>query len=1122
MIPPNGYSAEQIRAAAALFGERPADVPADLLPFLAETAEPAGDHPQAWFDEAIGLLSLPAAAAMPEVVRRAVRLLGRVAREGDDNLSAWCDPIISDSLRCLFQLTGEQQDIDAAVEAGDRGASCTGDANVRRAGLTSLGLARQARYESYQRQTDIDGAVKALREAASLAGPTADPAEEILIRSGLSNALTARHALLGDRADLLAAAEAAGRASALLAPEVPADLQITVRGNNGAVLVELFLQDGKPEGLLESVRLLREADRWCPETDPRRSRILMTLSHALRVLYDKSGVRDDLDEAVRTARVSIRLAPSQDPMRAGGHLNLSGACFRRYQLGGDSADLEEAIRSGRDGLRIAHPNHQFRLQLLANLAVMLVNRFERYGDPAELGAAIEIGREAAASAGPGNPVRRLALSNTANALLRRSELTGDRADLDEAVLLARESMAGIPPTYAFREVLANVLAVVLVERHARNGDPADIDAGIDLHRHVAKDSDTGRPHHAVTLNGLSVALMKRFERQGDPADLTEAIELARTALAGTGRDATLYPTLALNLSTQLLMEYRRGGADADHRNALAVVEDALTVTSSDNPVQVMLSYRRGTLLALQPDRAADALEALRAAASVMTAAPGLRARAARDWVDLAVRCGDWPAAQQALDLSFAILPLLVQEGLGLPDRQRNLGIMIGLGSAAAAVALQRGDVEGAWTGLEQGRAILHGQVLQSSGELAQEHPALAAEMVMVRRILNLPPPGPAAADEVVRANRDARHEAAGRWQDLLARVRVQPGFARFGLPPTVSELQAAAGDSIVVAINVTYRCDALILSRDGVSSLRLPDLTGDAAVDAGRTFLRSGDPGAEPATIRPSDILRWLWDVAAGPVLDHLGLGRDSGQRIQWMTTGPLSVLPIHAAGHHDRTPSRSDRPRTVLDRVISSYAPSLRSLSSGAGTRGLGPLLVVGIDDAELRNAVAEARAVADALPPPVRLLVGEEAGRAEVVRLLPGAAVVHFACHADGADDPGESSLRLADGPLGVREVGALELSGAWLAVLSTCSSAFGGTALLDESIHIASAFRLAGYEHVVGTLWPVADRVAPRFVAAFYPRLADGASPAEATHAATVKLRAQYPGFPQLWAAYMHFGT
>ena len=75
-------------------------------------------------------------------------------------------------------------------------------------------------------------------------------------------------------------------------------------------------------------------------------------------------------------------------------------------------------------------------------------------------------------------------------------------------------------------------------------------------------------------------------------------------------------------------------------------------------------------------------------------------------------------------------------------------------------------------------------------------------------------------------------------------------------------------------------------------------------------------------------ILEWLWDVAVKPVLDELGFTQipqldEVWPRVWWVGSGLLNILPIHASGYHDSTP-----PQTALDRVISSYAPTVKSLA--------------------------------------------------------------------------------------------------------------------------------------------------------------------------------------------------
>ena len=80
------------------------------------------------------------------------------------------------------------------------------------------------------------------------------------------------------------------------------------------------------------------------------------------------------------------------------------------------------------------------------------------------------------------------------------------------------------------------------------------------------------------------------------------------------------------------------------------------------------------------------------------------------------------------------------------------------------------------------------------------------------------------------------------------------------------------------------------------------------AADPGRAFLdREKDRHAI------LDVLDWLWDVIAEPVLTALGhtSAPETGSpwpRVWWCPTGPLTVLPIHAAGHHPRLRTAASR----------------------------------------------------------------------------------------------------------------------------------------------------------------------------------------------------------------------
>jgi CHAT domain-containing protein len=118
-----------------------------------------------------------------------------------------------------------------------------------------------------------------------------------------------------------------------------------------------------------------------------------------------------------------------------------------------------------------------------------------------------------------------------------------------------------------------------------------------------------------------------------------------------------------------------------------------------------------------------------------------------------------------------------------------------------------------------------------------------------------------------------------------------------------------------------------------------------------------------------------------------------------------------------------------------------------------------------------------------------------------------------------------------LSALDISRLHLDQAELAFLSACSTAGGNAQLADEALHIAAAFQLAGYTHVVATLWPIADDLAPLIAHDLYLAVAPISGQrrsrlsncARALHDALRGLREQrgYWVTPSLWAAYIHAG-
>ena len=118
----------------------------------------------------------------------------------------------------------------------------------------------------------------------------------------------------------------------------------------------------------------------------------------------------------------------------------------------------------------------------------------------------------------------------------------------------------------------------------------------------------------------------------------------------------------------------------------------------------------------------------------------------------------------------------------------------------------------------------------------------------------------------------------------------------------------------------------------------------------------------------------------------------------------------------------------------------------------------------------------------------------KVQVLRKLRESSVAHFACHGlSDSTDPSNSRLFLADDSDGlpeyltVRDLSEISLSEAQIVYISACSTAENSSRhLLDENIHIASAFLLVGFPHVVGTMWEAFDFCANDVSQTFYRQL------------------------------------
>lgn len=970
--------------------------------------------------------------------------------------------------------------------------------------LNALGKALRMLFERTWQMSVLEEAVVVGREAVADAAPH-DPARAMYL-----NALGISLRMLSERTGEMSVLEEAvvvGReAVAAAAPHDPARAK--------------FLHSS-PQYLTNGVMFREDRDRILNEP----ATYMNNLAIALRMLFERTGHTSVLEESVAVGREA---ADAAHRTLHRGHMtymsNLAIALQMLSDHTGDASVLEDAVVVKRNVLPpFPHPDSNFTKLMDRQVLDSLWMTFQRMGGHDGRNWTHRYGhsRPRFVAQGYDGPKWRHNLTSPVNSL---GGATSSRIErLAEPLMSVFSGPVDVAASTEEKKILE---AVVKLARKVIAADPDYLD-------------------RAMHVNMLATALRILFERSGEMGVLEEAITVGREAIATVSHHrATHLNTLAIAL--QKLFEHT--GQRSAREEACSYYHEAAASRAGAMLTRIT-AYRRFAALCSGPDAPQAALKALEDALDLVeTLAPGHLVRAAR---------------------------------------QQRVGQLSGLAGEAAAAALTAAKPERAVELLERTRGILAADTLgmrsRDAIRLREYEPDLADEIDQLRSRLDAPDhPGSAhpphrpsavedpqhaldaarrqldddrrkAHDARVRRSRriaDDRRDAHDAWVRLRARIRGIPGFEDFLQAPPISELARHAKDGPVVIVNTSSaRCDALILTdtpANTVQVVSLPDLTHASALSQVDRLRAAREATAEHrldprARIQAQQeiltVLAWAWDSITEPILTHLGHTATPRRgkpwpRLWWCPVGPLAFLPLHAAGHHAHVFGGPDDAPTVLDRVISSYTTTVRALTRTRARSATTPTLVVPVADtpgARLFGVGNETTAISTLIPG-ARLLTNPT--RDTVLRALPGHRIAHFACHGHGDwIDPARSRLILTDhdtAPLTMADITALDLT-ADLAYLSVCDTSVTAPHLTDESLHITGAFYLAGYRHVIGTLWPINDRTAAEIATDFYAHLTNnGTTPpqtdrsAQALHEVTRRLRTDYLNTPTLWAAHTHTGT
>ncbi|KAM0444970.1 hypothetical protein ACHAQK_002513 [Fusarium lateritium] len=904
--------------------------------------------------------------------------------------------------------------------------------------LVNLTVLFKEKYALLGIEEDFDDARSALDRAFALAPEDAqENAQWLEIAGDLFDARYSREGSLEDLDQVLRL-----RKKSLAATAEDQEIDTCARQVKLATtLGEIRTKKGDISALRESVGLAKETMTATVENDSALSSLTRQLSFKLHLLYLETGELTDLEEAIRLGKEVLNRTDHDYPEHSAQLIDISAQLAALYDRTGILANLEESISMGRNGLE--HTSRDSRDLRLAhgNLGAALSSRSQATGSLVDLEEAVTHAK-AALDVTPENcPNRHNQLHNLASVLLKKFiRVQNDAMELDQAIALSREAAASVPKDHPDLATYLNRLMAGLNKRHDRKGSVENLEEGIQVGRHiveVTKDVYNGR---AFAVSTLAVLLKKRFKIQGSLADLDEAIEVSQRALSLTPEDSPSRTEHWKTLGDLFAGRFSKTRDESDIR-------------------QTVENYRAAVNHATgQP------LRRIIAAASVMPF------------------CQGYLDAYDIGRTAIALIPSLVAaRSLETIDRQHLLSHTAGLTAATvgAGVRLKKDPWE-LVTLLEQGRGVLGaslGEIRTDVKDLQQAFPDLARKFIRLQGELDSSGRRDAEGFYPLQQNAgERRRNAAKSFEELLSEIRLNAGFEDFLGPLSKEQICVAAAYGPIVIINSSWMgCQAFVMQGETLTSMVFRDMDEYEIMERAST----GDFGSV-------ETLEFLWDNITGPVLELLGFtdtpsDEQAWPHVWWIPTGPISRFPLHASGRHQERCGR-----TVMDRVISSYSPSLKALVRGRrqseSTAGPSQALLVAMENTPnqypLPKALDEIDVVSRICSSMAMQAVTTVSSKKDALACLRKCKIFHFAGHGStDSDDPSKSHVCLNDSkdPLTVGDLLALNLheKAPFLAYLSACSTGrVQDDKFIDESIHLISACQLAGFRHVIGTLWKVRD--------------------------------------------------
>ncbi|KAH6903346.1 CHAT domain-containing protein [Coprinopsis sp. MPI-PUGE-AT-0042] len=1073
-----------------------------------------------------------------------------------------------------FLRTGDLATVDEAIPVLHRVVQLTPDGHTDLpAVLNNLGILLHCRFEHTGDLADITEAISVQHRAVQLTPKGHGHLATFF--NNLGRSFRHRFECTGDLSDITEAISAQYRAVELT-PEGHADLPGYL--DNLGISFQCRFEhtgDSSLSDIDEAISARQRAVQLTPQGHPDLPMFFNNLGNSFQCRFECTGDFSDITEAISAQHRAVQLTPevmlpcqlastTLEPhssqhravqLTPNGHANLPsclnnlGASFMvRFKRTGDLSDIAEAISAQHRAVQLTPEGHADLPARLSNLGISFRCRFERTRDLFDITEAIQHNTRQCSSLLQDMATWQTFFNSLGNSFRRRF-------DTPEIPLTSLKPSQPNTEQYSslLRAILTCQVTCTTLETHSllalsALGDLSDLAEAISAGQGAVKLTPEGHASLPMHLSTLGDSFLARYKCAGDPSDIAQAISVQHQAVELTPKGHANLPGYLIGLGNSFRHRFEHTHSGEDLAASISNYKSA--ATSSFGP-------------------------------------PRHRLQGARSWVQLLNQHHPQsPDILHAFDTALALVALIAGLEESVQGRYSQLQDISGVALEAASAACSLGRADKALEWLEQGRCIVWSQLSNlrtpinnlrlHNSQLAQSVVDISKQLENAGSSRGLSHTGLSTLEKMSLEDEARAHlSLAQRWDGLLQTVRSIPGFESFLQPlPCSSLLQHLPLSGPVVVINVDkQRCDAIALlaGHDEPLHIPLPDFSLEKAkryqddlkanLDSQHLRMRkvqeTTDEESSGRALRPLEksrmqsqvvvrkMLRDLWNEVLSPILNALGFSRvdpSSGNalsRIWWCPTGPLSFLPIHAAGTH------SDR---VLDYAVSSYIPTITALTGriknhqqiNKDAAGLFLTSQPNVPDASpIPGTTKEAWSIysmAVENGARVTMLEGGALTVDECLQHMEDYSCIHLACHASqNATESLKSRFLFHNGSLDLAIIIQRDLKNADLAFLSACQTSTGDEKLSDEAVHLAAGMLAAGYRRVVATMWSIGDGNVPEVANDFYSYLfshreegsgnsVDGSISAYALHHAIQQLRGRLNNSENsllAWVPYVHFG-